>query len=119
MDFALDSALQLTGSHYGYIYHYHADSQQFVLNTWSKEVMPACLVTNPQTVYDLEKTGIWGEAVRQGRPVIVNDFLAANPLKRGYPTGHVELSRFMTLPIYQLGPEHDDALRQAFQVRQF
>ena len=87
MDFALDSALQLTGSHYGYIYHYHADSQQFVLNTWSKEVMPACL--------------------------------AANPLKRGYPTGHVELSRFMTLPIYQLGPEHDDALRQAFQVRQF
>jgi len=37
--------------------------------------------------------------VRQRQPIIVNDFQAANPLKKGYPAGHVNLSRFLTVPI--------------------
>lgn len=46
--------------------------------------MPACTVANPSTIYKLEKTGIWGEAVRQRRPIMVNDFDAPEPLKKGY-----------------------------------
>jgi two-component sensor histidine kinase len=103
LDFALEKAIELTGSRIGYIYHYHEERRQFVLNTWSKEVLPACRVNQPQTVYDLEKTGIWGEAVRQRRPIVVNDFPAPNPLKRGYPAGHVELDRFMTVPLIKDG----------------
>ncbi len=41
------------------------EKQEFTLNSWSREVMEACSVQDPQTTYQLEKTGIWGEAVRQ------------------------------------------------------
>ncbi len=101
LDYALAEAIELTESKIGYIYHYHEDRQEFVLNTWSKEVMPDCDVVNPQTCYELDKTGIWGEAVRQRRPIIVNDFQANHALKKGLPDGHVRLTSFMTTPIWR------------------
>jgi diguanylate cyclase (GGDEF)-like protein/PAS domain S-box-containing protein len=101
LDYALEQAIQLTESKLGYIYHYHEDRKEFVLNTWSKEVMAECAVAKPPTFYELDKTGIWGEAVRQRRPIIVNDFLAAHPLKKGCPDGHVQLLKFMTVPIFK------------------
>ncbi|WP_319586420.1 PAS domain S-box protein [uncultured Desulfobulbus sp.] len=101
LDNALEQAIQLTESTIGYIYHYHEDRQEFVLNAWSKEVMPSCAVANPLSCYQLEKTGLWGEAVRQRRPIVVNDFQAAHPLKKGLPEGHVQLQNFMTVPIFR------------------
>ncbi len=101
LDYALDQAIHLTCSKIGYIYHYDEDRQEFVLNAWSKDVLAACAVVNPQTCYHLEKTGIWGEAVRERRPVIVNNFQADHPLKKGYPEGHVPLVKFVTIPIFQ------------------
>jgi signal transduction histidine kinase len=101
LDYALDQAIGLTDSRIGYIYHYHEDRREFVLNTWSKDVMAECRIANPATCYELDKTGIWGEAVRQHRPIIVNDFSAENALKKGYPEGHVPLIRFMTVPIFK------------------
>ena len=101
LDYALDQAIQLTESKIGYIYHYDENSKKFVLNTWSKEVMAECTVAKLSNCYELDKTGIWGEAVRQRRSIIVNDFKAANPLKKGYPEGHVHLAKFMTVPIFK------------------
>lgn len=101
LDFALNEAISLTGSKYGYIYHYHEDIEQFVLNTWSKDVMPDCMVMNPQSVYDLDKTGFWGEAVRQRKPILNNHFQMPNVLKKGYPEGHVQLDRFLTIPVFR------------------
>ena len=100
LDHALEGALELTHSRLGYIYFYDEDSEEFVLNTWSKEVMKECSIANPQTRYELEKTGIWGEAVRQRQPILVNDFQAPNPLKRGYPEGHAPLHRYLTVPVF-------------------
>jgi len=103
LDKALEYALQLTSSAIGYIYHYSEEERQFVLNTWSRDVMKECRVVNPQTVYQLDKTGIWGEAVRQRKPIMVNDFQAENPLKKGYPDGHVNLNRYLTVPVFSDG----------------
>jgi len=99
LDFALEEAIQLTGSQIGYIYYYDEATRQFTLNSWSKGVMRECTITKPQTVYDLEKTGIWGEAVRQRQPILVNDFHTPHPLKKGYPAGHAPLRRFLTVPV--------------------
>jgi len=103
LDMALHEAIQLTGSEIGYIYYYNERNQEFTLNSWSKSVMEACSVVDPQTCYELSKTGIWGEAVRQRKPIIVNDFCADNPLKKGYPEGHVALSKFLTTPVFLNG----------------
>jgi len=100
LDFTLNEAITLTGSTIGYIYFYNATKQEFTLNSWSGVVMQQCAVVEPQTVYHLEKTGLWGEAVRQGRPLVVNDFAAPNPLKKGVPQGHVPLERYLTIPVF-------------------
>ncbi len=101
LDYALEKALLLTSSKLGYIYHYNEASEEFVLNTWSKEVMAECSVINPKSLYELSKTGIWGEAVRQRKPIILNDFEAYHPLKKGHPEGHATLYKFMTIPVFK------------------
>jgi PAS domain S-box-containing protein len=99
LDFALQEAIELTSSKIGYIYFYDEDKRQFSLNTWSKEVMKECRVQNPQTLYNLDDTGCWGEAVRQRKPIILNDYEADNSIKQGTPEGHVKLKKFLTIPV--------------------
>ena len=103
LDYALDQVIKLTESKIGFIYHYHEDRKEFVLNAWSREVMTECAIDNPSTCYELETTGIWGEAARQRRPIVINDLQAANPLKKGCPKGHVQLFKFMAVPIFTDG----------------
>ena len=100
LDHALHEAIRLTGSKIGYIYRYHEDRREFALNSWSRGVMEECSVVNPQTCYELDKTGLWGEAVRQRQPILVNDFAAAHPLKKGYPAGHAPLLKYLTVPVF-------------------
>ncbi|HEY5999128.1 MAG TPA: GAF domain-containing protein [bacterium] len=99
LDHALHEALALTGSRYGYIYRYDEGKRVFTLNSWSRDVMADCAVASPKTCYELDRTGIWGEAVRQRRPILINDFEAEHPLKKGYPEGHVALRRYLTVPV--------------------
>jgi PAS domain S-box-containing protein len=99
LDYALEQSLHFTKSKFGYIYFYDEEKQEFTLNSWSREVLEACSIQSPQTVYELERTGIWGEAVRQCKPIVVNDFAASHPLKQGYPEGHAPLKNFMTVPV--------------------
>ncbi len=100
LNFALEETISLTSSKIGYIYHYSEEKKEFILNTWSKDVMKECTVANPQTCYQLGKTGIWGEAVRQRKPIILNNFPAQHPLKKGYPEGHATLHKFLTIPVF-------------------
>jgi len=101
LDDALDEAIKLTESKIGYIYYYDENKKLFTLNTWSKNVISQCKIMNPLTVYEFDKTGIWGEAVQQRKPIVVNDFENFNPLKKGYPDSHIKLKRFLTLPVIQ------------------
>ncbi|BBB48642.1 PAS domain S-box protein [Pelolinea submarina] len=103
LDYALDEAIKLTQSKVGYIYFYSEISQEFTLNTWSDEVMAECSITDKQTTYQLENTGLWGEAVRQRKNIIANDFDKPNPFKKGYPEGHAHLKKFLTVPIFNDG----------------
>lgn len=103
LDQLLDECIALTESRFGYLYFYDEGTQQFTLHAWSRDVMKACTILAPQTIYHLEKTGVWGEAVRQRRAILLNDFAAAHALKRGYPEGHAELRRFFTIPVIRRG----------------
>jgi PAS domain S-box-containing protein len=100
LDFCLDMAIELTESAIGYIYYYDEKTEQFTLNSWSKEVMNECEIMEPQTCYELNKTGLWGEAVRQRKVIIDNNFSNSSNLKKGYPEGHVQLFRYLTIPVF-------------------
>lgn len=99
-DFALEEGVRLTGSTVGYLAFMNEDETVLTMHSWSKTAMKECAVTDKPLVYPVETTGLWGEAVRQRKPIITNDYLAPNPLKRGIPEGHVAVSRHMNLPVF-------------------
>jgi PAS domain S-box-containing protein len=103
LDQSLEQAIAITQSKFGFIYFYDANRREFILNSWSKNVMKECAIADPQTCYALDNTGIWGEVVRQGRSVLINDFQADHPLKKGYPKEHVKLTRFLSIPVFYRG----------------
>jgi len=100
LDFTLEEAIKITNSTIGYIYFYSEENKEFTLFSWSKQVMHQCTIMNPKTLYKLEETGIWGEAVRQRKPILVNDFNSPNSLKKGYPEGHAHLDKYLTIPVF-------------------
>lgn len=100
LDFALQETIRLTQSSLGYIYHYDGDRKEFRLNSWSRGVMKECSVADPQTIYPLEKTGVWGDVVRSRGPVLINDYAAPHPSKKGLPEGHVKLTSFLAIPVF-------------------
>lgn len=101
LDYALAQAISLTESRIGYIYYYDEENQELTLNSWSKEAMEKCAVVGPKVRYQLATCGLWGEVVRRRQPIIVNDFQAENPLKKGYPPGHVVLRNFLSIPVFR------------------
>jgi len=98
--FALEEAVRLTGSTIGYIYFLSEDETCLSLHAWSQGVMPQCSVHDSKTVYMVADTGIWGEAIRQRRPMIINDYSAPDPLKKGLPEGHVPLVNHLNVPLF-------------------
>ena len=99
-DFALESAVALTGSKIGYVAFVNEDETVMTMHAWSKTAMQQCAIIDKPIVYPVVNTGLWGEAVRQRKPVITNDYQAPNPWKKGFPDGHVNLMRHMNVPVF-------------------
>jgi PAS domain S-box-containing protein len=100
---ALESAIRLTGSTIGYIAFANEDETVLTMHYWSNSAMKECATIDKPIVYPVKDTGLWGEAIRQRRPVVVNDYAAPNPLKKGTPPGHVRLTRHMNIPVLDGG----------------
>lgn len=97
--FAFDAAVRLTRSRLGYLAFLNEDQTVLTMQLWSPEAMAECKVPGLPRLYPVETTGLWGEAVRQRRAIITNDYAAANPWKKGLPEGHVRLTRHMNVPV--------------------
>lgn len=98
--FALETALELTGSKLGYIAFMNEDETVLTMHHWTTTAMKECRMVNKPLCYKVSETGLWGEAIRQRKPVITNDYAAPSPYKKGIPEGHVKLSRHMNVPLF-------------------
>ena len=102
IDFALEAGVKLTGSRLGYLAFVNDDETSLVMHSWSKSAMRECEIEHKRMVYALAETGLWGEALRQRKAVITNDY-PSSPLKKGTPKGHVKVLRHMNVPILDKG----------------
>ncbi len=84
-DFALEKAVELTKSKIGYLAFMNEDETVLAKHSWSRTAMEQCGVEGTPRTYLVAETGLWGEAVRQRRPVITNDYASPNPYKKGCP----------------------------------
>ena len=100
-DYTLEALVRITNSALGYIAFLNETEDVLIMYSWSKTAMELCAVEDRTHIYPLETTGLWGEAVRQRRPIVTNDYAAPNAHKRGYPPGHVPVTRHLNLPIFE------------------
>ena len=84
-DFALEEGVRLTKSQNGYLAFMNEDETVLMMQAWSKTAMKECAITDKPLIYPLETTGLWGEAERQRRPIITNDYASPNPYKKAIP----------------------------------
>jgi len=96
----VDKFVSLTGSAIGFVGFISDDNQRMEAQIWSEHAMMNCPLDKPVT-FQLNEAGLWAEPVRQGKIIIINDYRAANPFKKGCPEGHLELVRFMGVPVLE------------------
>ena len=102
-DFALAAAVKMTRSVIGFI-HFINDGETVQSEPdLSNDAVSRCTVGHPQTAGLAADTGLWREAVRQRRPIIINDYSPPNPQIKGLPPGHVHIKRQMHLPLIDDG----------------
>ncbi|QGU00829.1 hypothetical protein SYNTR_2235 [Candidatus Syntrophocurvum alkaliphilum] len=96
LNYTLNESITMLNSTYGYIFLYN-DSGELFLNSYSDKTIENCFINKDR--FTLEHGGIWGEAIRQQKPIIVNNFQAPHPLKKGYPKEHIKLNNFLSIPV--------------------
>ncbi|PKL63961.1 MAG: hypothetical protein CVV32_11045 [Methanomicrobiales archaeon HGW-Methanomicrobiales-3] len=99
-DFVLEAAGRMTRSPLAFLGVMTPDESVFEITAWSKSVMKDCSVAAAPLHFPVARAGIWAEAVRQRKPQVVNDYAAPIPGKKGLPPGHVPVSRFVSVPIF-------------------
>jgi PAS domain S-box-containing protein len=101
-EFALEQAVRLTGSKIGFMGFLDETESRFTLNVVSKKASRKC-TTHAPVHFSIEDGGLWADAVRQRKALIVNDLSASNPILRTLPKGHHRLRKLLSIPIF-----HDD-----------
>jgi len=102
-DFVLEEGVRLTGSQYGFLGFMSDDESVQNVYTWSGDAMKECRMVDKPTAFPVAEAGLWGEVVRQRKPILVNDYSALQTWKKGYPEGHVHISRFLGVPVFDGG----------------
>lgn len=97
-------ACSLTNSTLSYFATVNDEQDALSMIGWSKSAMVNCTMIDKPIDYKLVDTGLWGDAIRERKPVITNDYKSLiKPTKKGYPAGHVNVRRHMNLPIFEDG----------------
>ncbi len=103
IEYAFDEAIRLTGSKIGYLGFINHDETIMDVQAWSHNIMHECETNDKTLHFPIENSGLWGEAIRQRRSIITNNYNAPNPLKKGYPEGHIDIKRHMNVPVFSGG----------------
>ncbi len=97
----LDEVTEISESPIGF-YHFVGDDEKTLhLQAWSTRTMKEyCNAEGKGSHYGIENAGVWGDAVRERRSVIHNDY-ASLPNRKGLPVGHAPLIRELVVPIFR------------------
>jgi PAS domain S-box-containing protein len=102
MSFILEETIRLTGSEFGFL-GFIEDECRMSIPKCSAETMEHCGIQEIPEPLPMDKAGVWGEPLRTRKPLIMNDFSTNHPAKRGLPEGHVPVTRFLAVPVFDKG----------------
>ena len=99
-DRVLTEIIDLTQSGYAFYGFLNEDETMLTLHSWSKEALESCQVIDKPLHFPIAEAGIWADAVRERRTLIINDYQEDHPKKKRLPEGHVPLSRLLVVPVF-------------------
>jgi PAS domain S-box-containing protein len=97
---ALEGGIGVTRSRFGFLGLVSEDESVLFIRTWSKETLPRCNVPQKPLHYPVATAGLWAECIRKRHAIVVNDY-SQQEERKGYPEGHVPISRFMAVPVFE------------------
>jgi two-component system cell cycle sensor histidine kinase/response regulator CckA len=99
LQMTLDEVEFLTGSTISFFHFLEADQKTIYLQAWSTNTMQnMCNAEGKDRHYDLEKAGVWADAIRKRKPIIHNNYATLTD-RKGLPEGHAQVIREMVIPI--------------------
>ncbi len=99
--YALEEAINLTGSRTGYIAFLNDEENEITIHTYSKNAVKPFPEEKENPVYKVIETGFWAEAVRKRDTIIINDYEGIySPDKQGDPLCHIGITRSMSIPVF-------------------
>jgi len=99
-DNILQGSLEMTQSKYAFYGFLSQDESCISVYSWSRDVAEQCLTQENQINFPIARAGIWADAVRDRKVLIVNDYEADHSGKRGLPEGHIPLTRILVVPVF-------------------
>ena len=100
-EFALEESARLIQSKIGFINFLSDDEKQVTNTVYTQNTLEQCALPQEVLAFEISGCGLWSEAYRQRRPIVVNDYASDHPAKNGLPGGHPELYRFMSIPVFE------------------
>ncbi len=102
-DHVLVEIMDMTQSRYAFHGFLNEDESVMSLYSWSMEALADCQIRTKPVEYRISEAGLWGDGVRERKTLIINDYQADHPSKKGLPAGHVPLTRVLVVPIFSHG----------------
>jgi diguanylate cyclase (GGDEF)-like protein/PAS domain S-box-containing protein len=104
MQKALDRISLFTDSTIGFYHFVEPDQKTLSLQAWSICTSDEFRKAEDSGLYYEIKAGIWTDCIKQGKPVIHNDY-ASLPAshRKGMPEGHPQVTRELLVPVYRGG----------------
>jgi len=98
VNFVLEEQIKITKSKVGTLALLDDNEKISSVYGWSQGLMKACALPEQPMFVPISEAGLWAQPLRERKPVIVNDYSAAHPLKKGFPDGHIAITRFLGAP---------------------
>ncbi len=99
-NYCIEASTKSLQSQYSFFGLINEDETVMTIHSWSKDVMKECEIIEQPIEYIISKSGLWADCIRLRKPIIINDYKSHKD-KKGTPEGHVEIKRFISIPIFE------------------
>ncbi len=98
VSFVLEEQIKITKSKVGTLALLDDDEKISSVYGWSRGLMDVCALSDEPMSNPTDKAGLWAQPIRERQPVIINDYSAPHPSKKGFPKGHTAITRLLGAP---------------------
>lgn len=99
----IEECIKMSKSRLGFFGYINEDETKMMTQLWSEEAIKKCGIDMKPVEFSLDHAGIWADAIKNHKNMIVNDSLSIDLSKKGYPEGHVSITRFLSIPVIKEG----------------